>query len=191
MLRRARIKVAANLSTQRRSGNKNSSETQNATKDNIQKSKENDANSQPEHEKSEASSQSTVISSQSSIESFQQDDISSVDKNEEKLNEKSLELNPAENEATEKRLSYSVELPIAQLDKSSTFKTPLQMPRAEIDSSVPSASQSSGNKFRRFKIAPRLNTSRNVPKVQVIYQYNMSLRGITENILNFRKQMMQ
>lgn len=41
-----------------------------------------------------------------------------------------------------------------------TFKAPLQMPRNEhsVSSSIPQSS----DKFRRFKIAPRLNTSRSV-----------------------------
>lgn len=39
-----------------------------------------------------------------------------------------------------------------------TFKTPLQMPRSE--SSASSSLQQSSDKFRRYKVAPRLNATR-------------------------------
>lgn len=169
-MRRARIKVTANLSASRRTANKTSVDTQNASKEidnEITKTQENDVNSQSQSETTAGLSQIHSIDVKSSIDTTLNDCASNHDENFPKLTEKSTEARPATPESAQKKLTSDIE---ARPDESSTFKTPMQMPRAEIDSSgTLSSSQpsTSSNKFRRFKIAPRLNTSRNVVKLQV------------------------
>lgn len=162
-MRRARIKPIANLAATRRSANKSNSDSQTPAKEKdiqSQKSEENDLVAQSNLELVASSSQPDVSVSISS-------QLHELGKEEEKLNEKVLEVDPAVVNIAEKKPTTGLEQSLTSQDEPSTFKTPLHMPRAENDSSISLISQSSANKFRRFKVAPRLNTSRNVPKVQV------------------------
>lgn len=173
-MRRARIKPVANLAATRRSASKCSSDALTPAKEKdiqSQKSEQNDVVAQSDLELSAGPSQPDVSASVSS-----QLNDSAIE--EEKVSEKVLEVDPAAVASTEKKPTTGLEHSLTSQDEPSTFKTPLQMPRAESDSSISSASQSSVNKFRRFKVAPRLNTLRNVPKVQVrnqiIYKCNLN-----------------
>lgn len=62
-----------------------------------------------------------------------------------------------------------VEPPVVLPNETGTFKTPLQLPRNENESSGLPA-----GKARRFKVAPRLNALRNVHKFQVGFLYKLN-----------------
>lgn len=167
-MRRQKIKVAANLSVTRRNVNRGNAETQLSLKQNdLEKPQQSNVNIESERIATEVSDINLPTKSiQTPDESPHVDDINKVAECNRELNEKCLEVDPAGPVKPEKKLSFQFEQPAPSQDESSTFKTPLQMPRSENDSSgASSSSQSiSGNKFRRLKMAPRLNASRNVPK---------------------------
>lgn len=175
-MRRARIKVTANLSATRRTANKTNADKQNATKETDNeidsKSQENNVNSPSQPETTVEISQPLTNEGKSSIDSTAIDCASSPSENFLKLNEKSSESDPVTAESAQKQLTSDTEAQPSPQNEPSTFKTPMQMPRAEIDSAGTSSSSqpsTSSSKFRRFKIAPRLNTSRNVAKPQVSF----------------------
>ena len=167
-MRRSRIKVTANLSTTRRSTNKSSGDSQNSTT-NGGESTNDDVNSQQQQKPTDEIPHPQSVDLKLQSES-KKNDCASI------LSENSSSLNEAEPVAAENdpnviaKDSHEV---TTHSNEPATFKTPLQMPRAESDSSGSSAQAStSSNKFRRFKIAPRLNTSRNVTKFQVNFSFS-------------------
>lgn len=166
MQRRARIKAVANLSTSRRPANKNNSEI--GVKNETEKSGT-IAEITQEGKDSVDATQSSVPNV-TSVKGEHKDDARVATEISSGINEKSLDQDPAEQAETNYKVPNHSEDHTSSHDESATFKTPLQMPRTDNEpagSSSSLSSQPSGNKFRRFKIAPRLNASRNVFKVQV------------------------
>lgn len=166
-MRRARIKPVANLAATRRSANKSNSDPVTPAKENVSDSTSLDDNSavtQSDHKKTADPACPDELEAVSEVALQSQQKIY---KKEENPSEELLEVKPAlDNESIKKPIAC-IEHSTSSINEPSTFKTPLQLPRAENESSAASSSQSSSNKFRRFKVAPRLNTSRNVPKIQV------------------------
>lgn len=166
-MRRSRIKVTANLSATRRPANKSSGDSQNATT-NGGESTNDDVNSQHQQITTDEVSLPQSVDLKSPTESKKNDCASILSENSSSLNEKSFEVDPVAAGNDPNVITKDSQEVTSHSNEPVTFKTPLQMPRAENDSSGISAQAStSSNKFRRFKIAPRLNTSRNVTKFQV------------------------
>lgn len=167
MQRRARIKAVANLSTSRRPANKNNSGI--GAKNETEKS-EAIVEITQEGNDSIDTIQSSVPNVASSVGAEHKDDARVATEISSEINKKSLDQDPAEQAETNHKVPNHSEDHTTSHDESATFKTPLQMPRTDNEpagSSSSLSSQPSGNKFRRFKIAPRLNASRNVFKAQV------------------------
>lgn len=166
-MRRARIKPVANLAATRRSANKSSSDPVTPAKENESDSTSLDDSSavvQSSHVKTADPTCPDRLVAVSEVELQSQQKIC---KKEENPSEELLEVKPALDDESINKPIACREQSNSSINEASTFKTPLQLPRAENESSAASTSQSSSNKFRRFKVAPRLNTSRNVPKIQV------------------------
>lgn len=157
MMRRSRIKPVANLSTSRRGVNKPTADVQNASKEKEIESQEIAIDLPQKQETSEVSGSSPTpdVKPSSEVINFTENPKSSEIV--EKLNEKSHERDSAEPENKDGKMRFYFMPQCSCPDESGTFKTPLQMPRTETESS---GSSSPGNKFRRFKVAPRLVVKR-------------------------------
>jgi hypothetical protein len=169
--------VTANLSAARRSTNKTSADSKNATKESeleSQNSNGNDVNSNSLPKTVAEVTQEESSDFKSPTKTRGNDCASIASEKFVSLNEKSLESDPAGNQNDPEINSNDFPADLSQSNQSATFKTPLQMPRAENDSSGTSAQAStSSNKFRRSKIAPRLNTSRKLTKSQVNFSFSL------------------
>ena len=162
------------MSATRRSANKSSGDTQNSTITAGESTSE-DVNSQHQQVDTNEVSQPQSVDLKSPTKSNEKDCASILSENSSSLNENLFEpdLTTAGNDpdVASKELRETTTLS----NEPATFKTPLQMPRVENDSPGTSAQAStSSNKFRRFKIAPRLNTSRSVTKFQVNFHFSYS-----------------
>lgn len=166
MQRRARIKAVANLSTSRRPANKNNSEI--GVKNEIEKSGAIAEITQEGNDSIDAT-RSAVPNVNSSVKGEHKDDVRVATEISSGINKKSLDQDPAEQAEINHKVPNHSEDHTSSHDESATFKTPLQMPRTDNEPAGSSSlsSQPSGKKFRRFKIAPRLNASRNIFKAQV------------------------
>lgn len=155
-MRRARIKPVANLSAARRPINKSTSAAEG--KEELDKKQNEKIESVPQQ-----SPRDDNVTIKDKIE-----DVPSVDelaKSSSENVEKSAD-DEIQRDKIESAISQSESLsPIK--DETATFKTPMQLPRNEADTIGSSSNHSSANKFKRFKLAPRLNASRNVQKFQV------------------------
>ncbi|CAG9803292.1 unnamed protein product [Chironomus riparius] len=166
MQRRARIKAVANLSTVRRGTSKNntenSQECENSKKDVKDLLNDIQEKTSSENEQivtvtvnKEAVNQETLINSVNKV-----DDVNTSNNLLDKLNEKSSNSDHNDKVAIQDDIPVSKEVEKDAEKKKESFKTPVQStPRAEIAST-------SSNKFRKPKIAPRLNIARAVSKVQ-------------------------
>lgn len=135
-MRRARIKAVANLSAARRPAAKSSAESEGTGEKPCD---------------SENSSISQGNTADSSLDPTQAVPIAAVE---------SKNHSPYDEIAQQQNDVGSQPLP----ERTTTFKTPLQLPRNDCELSVPT----NADKFKRFKIAPRLKTSRqSVPKAHV------------------------
>lgn len=161
--------MSANLSATRRGVNKSSSEVSSQSiekDDDSEKTEAKEVKQESERKTIISTSQTSSSDDVSSNNSVPQDSDNKVAENDATLNHKSLDVTPAGSVDDDETVHDAAESPGLSNSNASTFKTPLQ-PRPDAESPGSSASQSTANKFRRFKIAPRLNTSRNVPKAQV------------------------
>lgn len=153
MIRRPRIKVAANINVARRSSSK--------TGDEINKNNEKSEVNSIQNETNQLSVENTIekVSSETEpIEKIVENDCAiEVEENTTKLNENSCKSCPDD---ANKDLAV---LPCSNIDDN-TFKTPMYMSRNEPETTQQT---SSSNKFRKFKFAPRLNSSRTSSKPQV------------------------
>jgi hypothetical protein len=154
MIRRPRIKVAANLNVARRSSNKISDEINK----NIEKSEVNSSSD----EKTQASIENPIenVSLETKpIEKIVENDCAiEVEENTTKLNENSCKSCP---EDANKNLIIQSS---SNVDDN-TFKTPMNLSRNEFETTQQT---SSSNKYRKFKFAPTLTSSRTSLKSQVI-----------------------
>lgn len=170
MQRRARIKAVANLSASRRTTAKASSETQNKTIENDSESHKSQVN---EVEQEVNAQIALSVSLSSSVSPSSTDVIQKIDENvsadDLHVKEKKLESTLVKLEDTKPNVASNIEKQVIAQDESATFKTPQQMHRSESEPSGSATSHSTANKFRRFKMAPRLNTSRNVAKAPVSF----------------------
>lgn len=167
MQRRARIKAVANLSNIRRGTSKNNAENSQES-ENSKKEVKDQLNDIPERKSSENEQVVTVTVKQEAAKQETSsnliekvDDVNTSNNLLDKLNETSS--NSDNNEKTALQddipITKEVEKDVSKVQES--FKTPVQAtPRAE---NAPTSS----NKFRKPKIAPRLNIARAVSKVQV------------------------
>lgn len=177
MQRRPRIKAVANLSASRRAANKNNPDSQTKTSNESEKSNE---YAKIEHNTSVIELTATQECEQQCDSSQESSKLGSV------VNEKLLE--PLAQSETELKISQQIETKTPSQDDPSTFKTPPQMPRNEKEPTGTSTSHSNANKFRKFKIAPRLTAPRNVTKSQVSeFQINLRTRNV-HNVKYFRKK---
>lgn len=167
MQRRARIKAVANLSNIRRSTTKNnvenSQENENSkkeVKDQLNKIQEETSN-ENEQLVTETIEQEAVVKETSSNLIEKVDDVNTRNNLLDKLNEISSNSDNSDKTPSQDEIPSTkvVEKDVPKVQES--FKTPVHAtPRAENTSS-------SSNKFRKPKIAPRLNISRAVSKIQV------------------------
>lgn len=182
MQRRARIKAVANLSTSRRSVNKNSSEISKKTSEiesddgekEIEKRNLNVTSSNPINESQESSSTKSPlytslhkISSDPSLDVRSSNTAHSATKNE----KTSSQASSGEQGSKEQSITTELKLPTITQNESVTFKTPMQMSRNENEASG-SHPILNVNKSRKFNIAPRLNSSRNVHRIHVSLLFN-------------------
>lgn len=174
MQRRARIKAVANLSNVRRGTSKNSAENSQESENSKNDVKEqlNDIQEKTSSEneqivtvtvKNEAVSQET---SSNSVD--KDDDVNTSNNLLDKLNEKSIESDNNDKSVTQNEILISEENVKDVTNKQESFKTPVQAtPRAENASSK-------SNKFRKPKIAPRLNIARAVSKATQVSLFHHS-----------------
>lgn len=166
MQRRARIKAVANLSASRRTGNKSSSEISKKTE------VENDEVEKKEIKEQKKLADSSLPGSSSPRKSSPSDHLQNNCTNSKSNEEKIPETISAQaNSDKDQKYPKHEQLTVVQSD-TATFKAPLQLPRNESD--APGSSQPVVNK-RRFKIAPCLNASRNVHKIQVKLLFTLCL----------------
>lgn len=172
MHRRARIKAVANLSASRRAANKGNSDVSNKTKENESEIIKSDIEINPE-EQGKSSESLPVIKPHDNVTHCltENNDVNVTEENEINVTEKCQETSQTEvlPSAIEEvqEIKYSCESSNALQHDTATFKTPLQIPRVDDDSSSSSTSVPSAIKHRRFKIAPRLIASRNTPRALV------------------------
>jgi hypothetical protein len=170
MQRRARIKAVVNLSSSRRAAKVNS-ENVKGEKSEVEESKKKSSEkeiAESTNKLSQSPLESSSADSQSTSATYHDDKNKSSESDAAKLNEKSKQPDPAVLSRSEDKLSSKNELSNLVPDEPTTFKTPLQLPRAaDNEMAGTSSSQSNANKFKRFKMAPRLTAPRNVPKVHV------------------------
>ncbi|XP_070495605.1 enolase-phosphatase E1 [Chironomus tepperi] len=168
MQRRARIKAVANLSNVRRGTNKNNAENSQENEISKKDSKDqlNDIQEKTSNENEQIVTETVekeVVNQETSSNSINKvDDVNTSNNLQDKLNETS---NNSDN--SDKTTSQDDTPVIKEAEKDATtaqesFKTPVQAtPRAENTST-------SSSKFRKPKIAPRLNIARAVSKPQEV-----------------------
>lgn len=156
-MRRARIKAVANLSASRRPVGKVTVDSQ----------KENSEDQKKEENKCSETDHATEDPPQATESDHTNSNITPVSvETASSGNDAIAKISDAQNYHKVSNQSETATLSERHTDETATFKTPMQIPKCESESSSSAANQSA-RKFKRSKVAPRLNASRNVPKVQV------------------------
>lgn len=165
MQRRPRIKAVANLSASRRAAIKSYSDSQSKTSELKNDSEKSLENSQPEQE---CGAEEDLFEATTSKVEMQSDLLQKKDEQMELEKvaacEKLVELKMPEQAKTDLKLHYQIDCKSPCLENPTTFKAPPQMQRNEKEPA--GSSHSNTNKFKKFKIAPRLTALRNVVKSQ-------------------------